>query len=87
MKQITEEQLIELGFVFDIQEGGMFAQWEKKYEDGKVLVIAVAPMPEFFVWLPDPDAADIENDGVRIYLDTDDMELAVKAAEIIMAVE
>lgn len=83
---LTKEILEEKGFVFESLENGLFQHFSKKVKNNNSLVIEVAPMQEIYIWCPDEDSDpdDPEADGVRIVLDTDDLDLAEKCAEIIL---
>lgn len=59
---------------------------EKKITERAKVVISPAEESSF-IWLLDEDAEDEEMDGVRIYFDTDNLELVEKFAEVLTGVE
>ena len=50
--------------------------------------VVISPIEECsFIWLIDEDAEDKDNEGVRVYFDTDDLDLVEKFAEVLTGVE
>lgn len=50
--------------------------------------VVISPIEECtFIWLTDEDAEDETMEGVRIYFDTDDLDLIEKFAEVLTGVE
>lgn len=50
--------------------------------------VVISPIEECsFIWLTDEDTEDRDNEGVRIYFDTDDLDLVEKFAEVLTGVE
>ncbi|MDV3751189.1 hypothetical protein CMU19_07300 [Elizabethkingia anophelis] len=83
---ITKEFLEEKGFVLDSTEG-VIVNYVKKINDRVDLVLAISPLEEFFIWVKDEDFEDPNMDGVKVHLDTNDFDLAEKAAQIIVGIE
>lgn len=82
---LTKELLEGKGFVFESEENGIFEQYVKNIgDDGKQLVCAINPLPEIFVWLPDSPG---DEEGFRITLDVDNIDLAIQVAESIAEIE
>jgi len=82
---LTKELLEENGFIFESEDNGIFQQYVKDIgEDGKQLICAITPLPEIFVWLPDSPG---DEEGFRITLDVDNIDLAIKVAESIAEIE
>lgn len=84
--EITKEFLEEKGFVLDNKEN-VVINYVKKINEFNDLVVAVSPLQEFFIWVKDQEFEDPDMDGVKVHLDTDDFDLAEKAAQIICGVE
>lgn len=86
--ELTKEYLEGKGFVFVVEENGIFQQFEKEIgEGGKKLILAITPMPEIFVWVPDTECGSEEEDGARVVLDVEDIDKAILAAELIAGIE
>lgn len=83
---LTKEFLQERGFVLENQEN-IIVNYVKKINEHNDLVLAVSPLQEFFIWVKEEDFEDPNMDGVKIHLNTDDFDLAEKAAQIICGVE
>ncbi|MEL7678133.1 hypothetical protein [Elizabethkingia meningoseptica] len=83
---ITKEFLEEKGFALDSTEG-VIVNYVKKINDRVDLVLAISPLEEFFIWVKDEDFEDPNMDGVKVHLDTNDFDLAEKAAQIIVGIE
>lgn len=50
--------------------------------------VVISPIEECsFIWLTDEDAEDETMEGVRVYFDTDDLDLIEKFAEVLTGVE
>ncbi|MEA1848971.1 hypothetical protein U9K52_08625 [Chryseobacterium sp. MHB01] len=84
--EITKEFLESRGFVLDNQEN-VVINYVKKINERNDLVVAVSPLPGFFVWVKEEDFEDPNMDGVRVHLDTDDFDLAERIASAIAGVE
>lgn len=84
---LTKEILEEKGFVFESLENGLFQHYKKKIDENVDLVVEVAPEQTIFVWIADEDAEDRENEGVRVILDVEDIDFAIKCAGAIVGVE
>lgn len=83
-----KQQLEVNGFTFEVEDNGLFSQYVKNIgEDGKQLVFAITPLPEVFVWLPDDESENKDEDGVRVVLDVDTVEKAILVAECIAGIE
>ncbi len=83
-----KEKLESNGFVFEVEENGVFSQYVKQVgEHGKKLVFAITPLPEIFVFIPDTECGSEEEDGVRVVLDVETVEQAIYVAEGIAGVE
>lgn len=83
---ITKEFLEEKGFALDSTEG-VIVNYVKKINDRVDLVLAISPLEEFFIWVKDENFEDPNMDGVKVHLDTNDFDLAEKAAQIIVGIE
>ncbi|AQX00437.1 hypothetical protein [Elizabethkingia anophelis] len=83
---ITKEFLEEKGFALDNTEG-VVVNYVKNINDRADLVLAISPLEEFFIWVKDEDFEDPNMDGVKVHLDTNDFDLAEKAAQIIVGIE
>lgn len=83
---ITKEFLEDKGFALDSTEG-VIVNYVKKINDRIDLVLAISPLEEFFIWVKDEDFEDPNMDGVKVHLDTNDFDLAEKAAQIIVGIE
>lgn len=83
---VTKEFLEEKGFALDSTEG-VIVNYVKKINDRIDLVLAISPLEEFFIWVKDEDFEDPNMDGVKVHLDTNDFDLAEKAAQIIVGIE
>lgn len=91
---IVEEDEVELnktflekrGFTLENQDN-LIINYVKKINDYNDLVVAVSPLPEFFIWVKDQDFEDPNMEGVKVHLDTGDFDFAEKIAYAIAGVE
>ena len=84
--KIDDEFLEKRGFVLENQEN-IIINYVKKINEHNDLVVAVSPLPEFFIWVKDQDFEDPNMEGVKVHIDTDDFEFAEKIAHAIAGVE
>lgn len=83
---ITPEILHEKGFYFESQENGIFQQYTKQIDENVDLVLEISPEQRLFVYIFE-DQETKHEEGAIVILDTDDIDFAIKCAEIIVGVE
>jgi hypothetical protein len=74
------------GFVL-VNQDNVIINYIKKINEYNDLVVAVSPLPEFFIWVKDEDFEDPDMEGVKVHLDTDDFDFAENMAHAIAGVE
>lgn len=83
---LTPELLHEKGFYFESEEDGIFQRYVKQIDENVDLVLEGSPEQRMFVYIFE-DQETKHEEGAIILLDTDDIDLAIKCAQIIVGVE
>ena len=84
--ELTQELLEQRGYVPQNQDN-VVLNYVKKINELNDVVIAISPLEELFIWVKDPEFEDPNMDGIKIHVNTDDLEQIEKLAEIIDFVE
>lgn len=84
--ELTQEKLEQRGYVLQNQDN-IILNYVKKVTELNDVVIAISPITELFIWVKDPEFEDPLMDGIKIHVNTDDLEQIEKLAEIIDFIE